>query len=201
MKKYLKQQHHGFLYINLKYNYYYFYYYLFIKTPTSEGNILYCISDDCENKVRQMLTDIDISESDIRIVRCHRKGAKKENTDRPIIVRFHWFGDIKLIMSKNADLRKKSKNMNKFVTQDWPVEIEKRRRMLLPVLHRAKAAKYNARLIIDKLIVNNKTYTLNNLHELPEDINPKKFSTVENDDMMLFWGKYVSISTFHIGPT
>ena len=154
-------------------------------------------SDDCENKVRQMLTDMDISESDIRIVRCHRKGAKK-NTDRPRIVRFHWFGDIKLIMSKNADLRKKSKNMNKFVTQDWPVEIEKKRRMLLPVLHRAKAAKYNARLIIDKLIVNNKTYTLDNLHELPEDINPKKISTVENDDMMLFWGKYVPLSTFHI---
>ena len=115
-------------------------------------------------------------------------------------MRFHWFGDIKLIMTKNADLRKKSKNMNKFVTQDLPVGIEKRRRtcMLLPVLHRAKAAKYNARLIIDKLIVNNKIYTLDNLHELPEDINPKKISTVENDVIILFWGKYVPLSTFHI---
>ena len=143
-------------------------------------------SDDCKNKVRLTLTDMDISESDIRIVICHRKGAKRKNTNRPIIVRFHWFGDIKLIMSKNADLRKKSKNMNKFATQDWPEEIEKRRRMLLPVLHRAKAAKYNARLImliIDKLIVNNNTYTLDNLHELPEAINPKKFSTVENNDI------------------
>ena len=78
------------------------------------------------------------------------------------------------------------------------MEIEKRRRMLLPVLHRAKAAKYNARLIIDKLIVNNKIYTLDILHELPVDINPKKFSTMENDDMILFWGKYVPLSTFHI---
>ena len=70
--------------------------------------------------------------------------------------------------------------------------------MLLPVLHRAKPAKYNVRLIIDKLIVNIKTYTLDNLHELLEDINPEKFSNVENDDMMLFWGKYVPLSTFHI---
>ena len=88
--------------------------------------------------------------------------------------------------------------MSKFITQNWPVEIERKRRMLLPVLHRAKPAKYNVRLIIDKLIVNIKTYTLDNLHELPEDINPEKFSNVENDDMMLFWGKYVPLSTFHI---
>ena len=60
--------------------------------------------------------------SDIKIVRCHRKGVKQPGSDRPIIAKFHWFGDIQTILSKKSAFKKPF-----LITQDWPKEIQEKR--------------------------------------------------------------------------
>ena len=55
--------------------------------------------NDCEQLVRGTLRKIGIENwKNVRISRCHRKGQKKQNINRPMIAKFHWFGDIKEIM-------------------------------------------------------------------------------------------------------
>ena len=115
---------------------------------------------------------MDINEEIVRIVRCHRKGPKR----RPVL---------------------KTKTPQLFITQDWPKEIEDRRRTLLPFMHRAHDARLKAWLIVDKLIVEGKSYTVDNIDTLPDIINPKKFSTVNTENCYLQYGRYAPFSTFN----
>ena len=46
--------------------------------------------------VRGTLRKIGIENwKNVHISRCHRKGKKKQDINRPMIAKFHWFGDIK----------------------------------------------------------------------------------------------------------
>ena len=79
------------------------------------------------------------------------KVRKKQDLYRAMIAKFHWFGDIKEIMSKKAIL--KVTNTSIFISQDWPKEVEDKRRILMPLMHRAHKENMTARVKVDKLIV------------------------------------------------
>ena len=121
---------------------------------------------------------MDINEEIVRIVRCHRKGPKRRDHNRPIIVKFDWFGDIKKILAKRPVLKTKTPQL--FITQDWPKEIEDRRRTLLPFMHQAHEARLKAWLIFDKLIVEGKSYTVDNIDTLPDVTKPEKLIATFN---------------------
>ena len=146
-------------------------------------------------KNRETLVSMDINEEIVRIVRYHRKGPKRSNHNRPIIVKFDWFGDIKKILAKRPVLKTKTPQL--FIIQDWPKEIEDRRRTLLPFMHRAHEARLKAWLIVDKLIVEGKSYTVDNIDTLPDVTKPKKFSTLDTENCYLQYGRYAPFSTFN----
>ena len=89
------------------------------------------------------------------------KVRKKQNINRPMITKFHWFGDIKEIMSKKAILKDTI-----FISQDWLKEVEDKRRILMPFMHRARKENMTARVNVDKLIVQGKVYTVDTLGSL-----------------------------------
>ena len=152
--------------------------------------------NDCEQLVRGSLRKIGIENwKNVRISRCHRKGQKKQDINRPMIAKFHWFGDIKEIMSKKAIL--KDTNTSIFISQDWPKEVEDKRRILMPFMHRAREENMTARVNVDKLIVQGKVYTVDTLGSLPDRINPTKTATIEKDNCILFFSKYSPFSTHY----
>ena len=81
----------------------------------------------CENKIRKIISDLGIEDvGDMKLVCCHRKGLFLKNRTRPIIVKFHWAGDIKKIMqAKKSKLPRESKI---FISEDWPAEVDDRRK-------------------------------------------------------------------------
>ena len=140
-----------------------------------------------------MLEDIEVPDySDIKIVRCHRKGVKQPGSNRPIIAKFHWFGDIQTILSKKSALKKPFS-----ITQDWSKEIEKKRRLLLQSMYHAKEKGYRAKVSVDKLYVDGELYTIGTLNSLPEDINQAKLCVKIKEDCVITWGKPSIFSAFH----
>ena len=87
-----------------------------------------------------------------------------------------------------------------FVDKEYPVEIERARRSLLPILRTAKCMeryKDQSRMNYDKVVIQGKDYTLNNLHELPEDINCFKATSKSDDETVGFFGEANPLSNFH----
>ena len=110
-------------------------------------------------------------------------------------MKFHWAGDInKIMQAKKSKLPRESKI---FISEDWPAEVDDRRKVLKPIFRRAFNTDHSARLIADKLYVDHKLYTIDTIESLPEDLNPTFTSTQYKGEYVAFWGQFSHFSTFH----
>ena len=90
--------------------------------------------------------------------------------------------------------------------EDFPEEIEKKRRVLKPIVNKANSIvvngkrKYQASLHIDKLKVNGKTYSTDTTCKLPEDIHPTVVYTPTNNGITAFFSGQSPFSNHHLAP-
>ena len=84
-----------------------------------------------------------------------------------------------------------------YINEDFPEKMEKRRTRLYPILKATRSKKMKATLNKDKLIVEGKTYRLETLDLLPEEIQPKTLATRETEHLILFYGKDSCYSSFY----
>ena len=155
----------------------------------------------CEEKVRQVISDLmSIDTQDIKFVRCHRLGQRRANVTRSIIVKFHYYGDRQLVWSKRSQLRGKKV----WVAENFPVEIEKKRTILRPIWREAKQmAEYRGKAFInvDKLVLNGQSFTVEQLHRLPEKLQPENIATrTVEGKYVCFWSRDSVFSNFYKCP-
>ena len=152
---------------------------------------------DCKEKVYSILeTQMEIPHArDIRITRCHRLGPKRRDAKKPrsIIFKLHWFGDRELIWERKAKLR----GSNYWLDEDYPVEIENRRRILQPIASAARSQGKKARVQVDRLLVNGRPYTVDTISQLPEDLQPAKLATKTDGKITAFFRSATPLSNFH----
>jgi ribA/ribD-fused uncharacterized protein len=131
----------------------------------------------------------------IKFVRTHRLGtySKGTKTCRPIIMRFHFFGDRELVWRNKSQLKGKSL----WISEDFPQEIMDKRKQLLPVLKAAWQNGNKASLRVDKLIIDDKSYTVETLDKIPKDIDPSLTCEKISPEMHLFFGRYSPFSNFY----
>ena len=87
-----------------------------------------------------------------------------------------------------------------FVDYEYTVDIEQTRSLLLPILRKARQTepyKGHCKMEEDRLVIKGRTYTLNNLHQLPEDLNCFKVTSKQNDRCVGFFGRLNPLSNFH----
>ncbi len=132
----------------------------------------------------------------IQIVRCHRLGPKKVGTKktRSIIVKFQWYGNRQRVWGA----RKMLKDSKYFINEDFPKEIQHRRRILRPIKQKAKAIGMEAYRTVDTLVVSGKRYTINDLDKLHNDLNPAKIATPHIGDIVCFFGGMSPLSNYYI---
>mgnify|MGYP001557731829 CR=1 FL=1 len=162
-------------------------------------------SYDCTDKVRHLFYDIGFEyPENIGIVRCHRKGKANYNSNtgrfygppRPIIVKFQWPEEREYIWESRMQL----KGSGYFFAEDFPETIEKNRQTLWPAYKKAKALRTEYRkveMIEDKLVLDNHTYTVQNMHTLPININPSTKAEKTNESTVAFFGKQSPLSNHH----
>ena len=73
------------------------------------------------------------SAKQIVIKNCHRLGRFSRSRPRPVSVELLHKQDIEFILDNRFDLPRGT-----YVDKEYPIDIERKRKMLLPVLHAAK---------------------------------------------------------------
>ncbi len=96
--------------------------------------------------------------------------------------------------------KKNLRGSNIFVNEDFPWEIQERRKILRPVMTKARQNKRDAFIIVDRLILDGKTYTVDNIHSVPAALNPNSTATPQiGDNIKAFFGGQLPLSNFHPG--
>ena len=143
----------------------------------------------------------------MKFVRCHRLGGYQNGRNkynnhnrqvtqrRPIIIRFCHFHDKSLVWSA----RNRITNDKLFICEKFSPETEYNRNKLYAIYKRAKSLeKYKLKISLnaDVLIIDSVRYTVDNLSELPDDLQPRQFSERINQKYHVFGGLYSSFCPF-----
>jgi ribA/ribD-fused uncharacterized protein len=153
---------------------------------------------DTEMKVHRIFKDILKCEDfeSKNIVRAHRLGQYNDHSKRPrvIIVKFHHYKTREDIWSKRTML----KDSGLWLKEDYPREMVERRQVLLPIYKEAKRLKMNAKFNVDKLFVDGKEITLDNLQTLPIELSQETInSPIINEEVQAFFREPSPFSNFH----
>jgi ribA/ribD-fused uncharacterized protein len=161
------------------------------------GGILETVPENCEEKLRNFIeTTLNVPCDDIKFVRVHRLGKKQAGKCRPIIARFHFFGDRQRVFGERHSVR----NSTCWIAEDFPWEVQQRRRVLKPILRQAitKLGPDSAYLSGDRLVIRGVTYTVDNLSNLPPDLQLANISTPHIEgNIVAFYNEFSPFSNFH----
>ena len=155
--------------------------------------------EDCTKIVKNFLVNqlhVDHQTvADMIFQRCHRLRTKSNQNKKdapPIICRFLSYQDRQLAW--NA--RSKLKGTDYIINEDFPPEINERRQLLFPILREPKNKKILARLQGDKLIIDGTVYTMDNINELPNSLDPAKIATKTVNNITAFFTAASPLSNF-----
>lgn len=127
-------------------------------SATSSPNRPIITSDDCKEKVFRFCEDvlkIKNPKNCIKIIRAHRIGKFNRSKTRPIVAKFD--EDSKPLIKeylKGVNLRPTPYN----VADQYPQEVQQRRKELIPAMQEARRKGKRANLIRDKLFINDVEY-------------------------------------------
>ncbi len=140
--------------------------------------------------------DLELEESNIVILRCHRFMAYKNQTPPDAIAVMANKQDIGTILRNSKKLATRTDKL--YLNQQYPREVQARRRILYPILRSARERKMKASLVKDKLIIESRSYTVNNLHELPFDTT--ELNQKDGKNCIAFLGRLSGLSNFYRSP-
>jgi hypothetical protein len=95
------------------------------------------------------------------------------------------------------------KDSSIYVQEDYPKETERKRALLLPILKVAKSiTEYDGGCYLagDKIVVNKKKYGVENIDELPANINPRVTSTRLIGETTYFFSRFSPLSNHFLVP-
>lgn len=162
-----------------------------------------------ESIVRNIfLTNFKFSTDEVQkimIERTYRLGPFKKNatpvSPRPIIVRFTHYKDRQKVWDSRTNL----KNTKIWLAEDYPAEIEEKRKILYPLLRAALAFREKklhdikqVALNLDKLVINNTSYAVEDLNKLPKFLQPESTAKRESESTLAFYSRNAILSNFYL---
>ena len=149
---------------------------------------------DPEMKVRRILQSMGIADAnDVVFDDLHRLGPLIRNKTRPIIFRLVRLSDRNRIW----EARRKLKTTKYIISEDFPESYQKQRSFLKPVLSLAKSKGLKATLIANKILIESKSYSVDQIKDLPPDLNPEKECIIQDSNTVCFFGRHTPLSNFY----
>jgi hypothetical protein len=159
--------------------------------------------DDCVAKIDNILERrLDLNSATIKISKCHRVGQIRQGSPRgatrPILVEFHWSFNKSQVLQRGYMLARSGIS----IEEDFPIEVVQRRATLNSIATRAKHTKgyEGSRVSGDRLLVKGRSYTVDTVSNLPEDINPITHATKTDGETTLFYSRYSKLSNHNPAP-
>ena len=131
----------------------------------------------------------------ITIKSFRRLGRFSKYRTRPISVELYHKQEIEFILENKFNL-----DQGIYVDRKYPLDVECKQKILLPVLRAAKRSneyKKQSRLEDDKIVLKGRSYSVNTLNQLPEELNVFKVTTRENEHSVGFFGEINPLSNFY----
>lgn len=158
-------------------------------------------SEDCREQVWQLFERMGIRDArGILFSRIHRIGKRVKGKHRPIRVRFQYYPDLERVY----DSRRLTPGSEIGISKVYAPEVEKNRSLLHPYVKAAyryrdtlssdAKSKFNIKFKDDKLIINEKVFSIENIQELPPQLTPQHSAVRENDTHLYFWSKHAPFS-------
>ena len=129
------------------------------------------------------------------IKKVQRMGKYNSKRGRPILVSFTYKEDADYVYENKSRLKK-----GIYLDREYNPETENNRRILRPILRKARSLesyKKKCKMEGDQLIIKGKTYTVDNLSDLPEEINGFNSTSKTDGETLGFFGELNPLSNFH----
>ena len=156
-------------------------------------------SKSCKQLVLQLFQSVGLKIDPRDIIQAHRIG--RSSRIQPIIVQMLYPETIEDIFKLRGALKDKR---NVTVVKDLPDSTHAARKVLVPVLHEAKRIQIpghaSAKLSGNFLLLNGKRYSIKNLSDLPDVLQPSRVFTPEKANQVAFFTKFSPLSNHHQSP-
>ena len=155
------------------------------------------IHDDVFTKAMKMSKE---QSNAIKFVRCHQLNKRPGDSKVSIMARFESYRDRSIVWTKRRSAT------NVYISEDFPIDVSRRRNKLKPILKEASKHKQYEHCITmrgDKLLFKGELLDVDKLHTLPTEIHPRSISELRTDDVLLFGGlnsEYHELSNFYRCP-
>ena len=129
----------------------------------------------------------------ILIKKTSQLGKYNPKRGRPISVTFVYNEDCEHLLANKKYLPR-----GVYADKQYSEDIKNTRRILRPVIRKARRGKYKGlcRMEKDKVIIEGRRYGIKNLHQLPNEISTFKCTSEETDDCIGFFGELNELSNF-----
>ena len=137
--------------------------------------------DKLEEQILHVLHDTGISITSRDIDRIHYIGPTSRNGTRSVIIRFQFFKDKSMVLTKKESLKQRGIS----ISEDYPQEIQERRKLILPILFKALqlVPQLKPKLRIDSLVLAGKIYNVTNIKSIPvKQLQPEHIFTRNNKE-------------------
>lgn len=158
------------------------------ETPGETSQIL-------RDKIGKILWSVGLDTRPMYIDNIHRLPASNKDSIKPIIIKFVSYLDREYIWSKRDRLTGHPSKI--IIREHFPKEIESNLRQLLPIRRAAINQGITVKMSGDKLTMRGKSYTVKNLHTLPENLRPENVTTRKTNDFLFFFNGACPLSNFH----
>ena len=130
----------------------------------------------------------------ILIKKTARLGKYNPYKGRSISVTFVYNEDCEHLLANKKYLPK-----GVYADKQYSEGTENVRRILRPVIRKARRGNYKGRCRMEKdqVVIDGKRYGLRNLHQLPSDLSTFKCTSEESEDCVGFFGELKELSNFH----
>lgn len=116
-------------------------------------------NENCEDKLKEFIAEkLDIRHT-VEFHRVHRMGRRVHGKTRPIIAKFVQFKERELVRKSAFTKLKGEQNRNYGINEQFPREINEKRKLLYPYYKSAKRQQKRAQLIYDKLYIDGELFT------------------------------------------
>ena len=131
----------------------------------------------------------------LEIRSCKRLGRYSQGKSRPISAEFVRKDDVDYILSNKTNLRG-----GVYADKEYPLDIEKKRKILRPIYTAAKQSKKykkRCRMENDQLVIKGKHYSIEDMDKLPRSLKPVNVTSKSNDTVFGYFGELNPLSNFH----
>ena len=149
--------------------------------------------DRLEDKILHLLQGVGITINPRDVDRVHYIGPVLRNRSRSIIIRFLFSKDKTAVLMKRDLLKQKGITLS----EDYPQEIQERRRLILPIFFKALKdfPQLKPKLRTDRLILAGRTYDIHNIKSIPvKELQPELIFTREQQGVTAFYSKHSPLS-------